>query len=483
MFKIKVRGQVCIRTSCNVVVTVTLVVFVHNCSKKMMLSLRKWARTWIEFFAIRFGWNHPKPLKVTTASYRCSRIHTRNIIGDSELDLINMPTKNPEEPDHPCFYEFYELSLIGEESVHKVIIDAARNKNLIFVARRSRDASATIPILFSSSKIEQVVLLQCSINDDDAIKISKAVASGCAKLTSLVMPRNLISSTGTWVLATGLHIHGGVQCLDLSFNQCGDKGAECLAFLVLKSKSLRVLRLRGNCIQSRGAVALANALIQRQFSTPRTMPYLRSLDKLDLACNDIGDGGAYAFSAVVRLNCALRALDISHNSITIAGARRLSSAMEKNRTLDSLLVGAVARSRGEQSELTALQLRHACGPGSDRCARRPPSPMAIEPHAQPRPQPSIRQIHASSPCLSAHPPAPARCPHPLARASHADPVGRRLDPERALAFAMGLHRRLGWVSPARRLDDALARHVLHDLAAAAAVPRRVALCVRRSWNF
>ncbi len=52
--------------------------------------------------------------------------------------------------------------------------------------------------------------------------------------------------------------------------------------------------------------------------------------------------------------------------------------------------------------------------------------------------------------------------------------GRRLDPERALAFAMGLHVRLGRASPARRLDDALARHVLHDLAAAAA-PRRVEL--------
>ena len=53
-------------------------------------------------------------------------------------------------------------------------------------------------------------------------------------------------------------------------------------------------------------------------------------------------------------------------------------------------------------------------------------------------------------------------------------AGRRLDPERALAFAMGLHGRLGRASPVGRLDDALARHVLHDLAAASA-PRQVAL--------
>ncbi len=49
-----------------------------------------------------------------------------------------------------------------------------------------------------------------------------------------------------------------------------------------------------------------------------------------------------------------------------------------------------------------------------------------------------------------------------------------MDPERALAFVMGLHGQLGRASPVQRLDDALARHVLHDLAAAG-VPRSIAL--------
>jgi hypothetical protein len=181
------------------------------------------------------------------------------------------------------------------------------------------------------------------------------------------MPKNLISCTGTLVLVSGLHIHGGVQRFDLSFNQCGDKGAEHLAFLVSRSKSLRVLRLRGNGIQSRGAIALANALIQHQTSPARGPT--RSLEELDLARNEIGDGGAEAFAAVLRVDCALRALDLSHNAITVAGARRLSSALEANRTLDCLLVRAVARSRGEQTELEALQRHHACGPASKRCAR------------------------------------------------------------------------------------------------------------------
>ncbi len=48
----------------------------------------------------------------------------------------------------------------------------------------------------------------------------------------------------------------------------------------------------------------------------------------------------------------------------------------------------------------------------------------------------------------------------------AAPPGRPPDPARALAFAMALHGRLGRASPARRLDDALARHIAADLAAA-----------------
>ena len=46
------------------------------------------------------------------------------------------------------------------------------------------------------------------------------------------------------------------------------------------------------------------------------------------------------------------------------------------------------------------------------------------------------------------------------------PPGRPQDPARALAFAMALHGRLGRASPARGLDDALARHVAADLTAA-----------------
>ncbi len=102
------------------------------------------------------------------------------------------------------------------------------------------------------------------------------------------------------------------------------------------------------------AKALIVGLIQRQVNIPFR-------DELDLSCNNIGDGGAEAFSTVLRLDCALRILDVSHNSITVAGARRLSCASEGHRTLDCLLVRAVARNRGEQSELAGLQLQNTCG--------------------------------------------------------------------------------------------------------------------------
>jgi hypothetical protein len=330
---------------------------------------RRWARSWIGFFSVLIGWIHPGSVNSKISSLRCRRNQPSNIITDSELlDLINQPTFIKIDLDHP---QLYELDVNGDQMVSEMISRTDCTKSLIFVARRSMNASTSIPILFSSSKLEQAIFLECRIDDDHVAKISKAVANGCAKLKSLVLPKNIISCTGARHLVTGLHIHGGVQLLDISFNRCGDNGADYLAFMLSKSKALRVLRLRGNSIQSRGAIVIANALIKKQMDrTPQTF-----LAELDLAFNEIGDGGAEAFAALLRVNCTLRTLDISHNSITIAGTRFLSSAMEANRTLDSLLVRTVAQSHGEQLELTAMQLRHTCGPASKGYVQHKSSPL------------------------------------------------------------------------------------------------------------
>jgi hypothetical protein len=311
---------------------------------------------WVGFLFIRIGWTHPTAANSNsnTSSSLCSRIQESNIISNSELiDLVDPQASEQAPLRQP---DVHELGGCIKISISEVIDDASRNKTDGLVARRSRDSSSAIDLLSSSQKLEQIALLECRIGDDDVMNISKAIASGCAKLKSLAMPQNLITCSGVRHLATGLLIHGRVQRLDLSFNRCGDDGAEYLAFLVLNSKAMRVLQLRENGILSTGAIALANALIQRQVNRPRTLP--SSLDELDLSCNKIGDSGAEAFSAVLRLDCALRILDVSYNSITVVGARKLSRAAEGHRTLERLLVRSVARSNGEQSELTALQLRH-----------------------------------------------------------------------------------------------------------------------------
>jgi len=332
----------------------------------------RWARSWISTLSIHMGW--AQPITSSANIHRlCRRIRVSSATNDPELlDLLNLPMCRQDHQGHPCNPQTYELVGNGAYSISDLISDTGCDRSLIIVARRSkestRDSPSAIPTLFSSSNLEQIVFLECRLDDNDIIKISKAVASGCAKLKSLAMPHNLISCARARHLVTGLQIHGGVQRLDLSFNRCGDDGAEYFAFLLWKSRALRVLRLRGNNIQSRGAIALANAVIQRQANMPQPIPCV--LDELDLACNSIGDGGAEAFAAVLRRDCALRMLDVSYNSITIAGARRLSSAVEGNRTLDSLLVRAVARNRGEQSELAALQQRHACGPANHKSAHR-----------------------------------------------------------------------------------------------------------------
>ena len=53
--------------------------------------------------------------------------------------------------------------------------------------------------------------------------------------------------------------------------------------------------------------------------------------------------------------CALRSLDISRNSITSRGARRLAVALWTNRALENLRVESIALGELEEAALEALE--------------------------------------------------------------------------------------------------------------------------------
>ena len=205
-----------------------------------------------------------------------------------------------------------------------------------------------------SSRIEQAMLSRSTMGDVMALRLARATAHGCQTLFRLLLPQNGITASGARWLSAGLRLHGQLRVLDLSYNCCGDDGAENLARLVRDSSGLLALRLRGNCIGPRGGTALAAALA----TTTRQRTKLISkcnLEVLDLSLNCLGDAGATALARALGANSTLRELDVSRSMVTVEGAAALAAAMQQSSTLLRLSVRAVVMSAEEAAALEGLR--------------------------------------------------------------------------------------------------------------------------------
>ena len=89
---------------------------------------------------------------------------------------------------------------------------------------------------------------------------------------------------------------------------------------------LRHLDLAFNGVGTRGAEALAQALVQ-----PTCV-----LESLNLKCNQIGEDGAEALAEALRTNRMLRSLELAVNSIGNPGGWELADSLEDNETLEHL---------------------------------------------------------------------------------------------------------------------------------------------------
>jgi hypothetical protein len=247
-----------------------------------------------------------------------------------------------------------ELNPSGNDYFSNIIADYEEHtplEMLILVARRKPEPKQIVQAICCSNKVIQVILLDCKLNDDMALRIADAVAHGCESLVALVLPYNSITEIGARYLAAGLTSHATLCTLDLSFNSCGDVGADCLATLIRESPALRTLKLKDNGIGPMGATALASALVQ-----PTAQKSSALLEELDLSHNRMGDAGARAFAhALGTSGCPLRALDLSCSAITYVGSLRLAAALRTNRAVESLRVLAISLRRDEEAALINLE--------------------------------------------------------------------------------------------------------------------------------
>lgn len=106
------------------------------------------------------------------------------------------------------------------------------------------------------------------------------------------------------IIFSGLSVNSTLRGLNISFNQIGSKGAECIASYLQSNTSLKVLTLWNNFIGDAGAQYIANSLKTNS-----------TLQSLDISCCQITNRGLEAFVPALQRNRSLMALSVDDNDI------------------------------------------------------------------------------------------------------------------------------------------------------------------------
>ncbi|VDP75249.1 unnamed protein product [Echinostoma caproni] len=185
----------------------------------------------------------------------------------------------------------------------------------------------------------------------DCFSLAKAIEHHSA-IRFLHITRSRMDSDRCRVLVDSIMDHPTLECLDLSHNFIGDRGARALSKLVASSHSqLKTLNLADNRLQATGGLALAHSLTKKTCSLSQLNLRLNrlrddggiaiaksllrnsTLKELNLAANDLNENSAGYFAHVLAHNRTLTHLDLSNNQLGVAGSRKLQEGMVRNETL------------------------------------------------------------------------------------------------------------------------------------------------------
>lgn len=133
-----------------------------------------------------------------------------------------------------------------------------------------------------------------------------------------------IGASGAALIAISLILNKSVHTVNLNLNNIGDKGATCFAE-ALSVSGIKKLSLDFNGIWSKGITNLAVGLEKNT-----------TLTSLSLEGNFAGAIGAKAIGKMIKLNNTLRNFDLSKNNIGGKGVCHLASPLMNNIVLESV---------------------------------------------------------------------------------------------------------------------------------------------------
>lgn len=208
----------------------------------------------------------------------------------------------------------------GNHGAHAVARMLESNNTLKFLNisnNQIEDNGITGPMGIAAALAKNTVLTHLNIAKNK-FKEAAAEKIACAlkknsTLTELVLSSNAINIQ---------NCKGNVASINCHRKLYEDMDIVVIASLITSNKSLQKLVLSDNSIGDHGARSLAEAL--------RTN---KSLQKLILHRNNIGNRGARAFAEALPTNCILKELDLSHNVIETNESQALAALRTKNRKI------------------------------------------------------------------------------------------------------------------------------------------------------
>jgi len=196
--------------------------------------------------------------------------------------------------------------------------------------------------LAKNSDLEQLDLACNKLGDAAAIALSQALRSN-KNLLSLNLSFNLIASSGVKAIAAALEQDNqSLQNLNLDENKIEEIGANALGEMLQTNQGL-------HCLSVISALVVCEPFLSK-------LPMNKTLQRLNLAQNNLADAGAVQLAQILSSNEGLVHLDISGNAIEDPGAQAIFQALENNKFLQVLIMESnYCRDHGANALATLLR--------------------------------------------------------------------------------------------------------------------------------
>ena len=330
------NGLIKVANECNKLNNIKVLQLAHNCiipSKAVELTSIITQNTSLE--GVLLG-------GITLNAAECFHFNINAVLNKREMTTCN--TTDSVISDHCTFLEVVYLEMLRKQidndkkcfSNHPLCLNA---KNFVFVQKLWRyfqcrddinqlrtcafqqivalDAKKMISSLHILEKVKSIDLENNNVDEDASLELATALYSNNV-LEQLWLRGNKLNTAGALYILNSLKYLTTLQALDLSYNNIGSESADGIAAVIDNNPLMNQLWLDGNDLYSTGTIVICNALKK-----------IRTLSILSLCNNGITDDAADELFAVITHNVLLEDLLFSNNQLQYTGITIIAESLNK----------------------------------------------------------------------------------------------------------------------------------------------------------